>query len=289
MVKAALKGKIDESKLIEEPTFSRRSWIDTINEVKAQYSEILGERIIPQNANLIGWYKFDEGSGLVAYNSATDGSLVGGLLPNLTVNGETTFWATPGFARSPETLPGSQVTNAWAEASLPGRNIGGASQQIFMGVFYRNTSIAGAGQSGLCCLNTIRTAHQFGISRITSDHTNQYQLFGTSTFVVLPNNQTNLWTFMFFSDEGGGAGRFRTVLNDGTLVSAPSDYTPGTVTVNFIEAGCYFVSPPTGVYPAKGDYGDLIIYQVSGSTLTQWAEWYDKLRSRYGMAARDGW
>ena len=37
---------IDESKLLEEPTFSRRSWIDTINEVKVQYSEILGERII---------------------------------------------------------------------------------------------------------------------------------------------------------------------------------------------------------------------------------------------------
>ena len=35
---------IDESKLVEEPTFSRRSWIDTINEVKVQYSEIPGER-----------------------------------------------------------------------------------------------------------------------------------------------------------------------------------------------------------------------------------------------------
>ena len=38
---------IDASKLLEEPTFSRRSWIDTINEVKVQYSEILGERITP--------------------------------------------------------------------------------------------------------------------------------------------------------------------------------------------------------------------------------------------------
>ena len=38
---------INESKLLEEPTFSRRSWIDTINEVKVQYSEILGERPSP--------------------------------------------------------------------------------------------------------------------------------------------------------------------------------------------------------------------------------------------------
>jgi len=38
---------IDASKLLEEPTFSRRSWIDTINEVKVQYSEILGERPSP--------------------------------------------------------------------------------------------------------------------------------------------------------------------------------------------------------------------------------------------------
>jgi len=47
---------IDESKLLEEPSFSRRSWIDTINEVKVQYSEILGERdlwvenIVPHSA-----------------------------------------------------------------------------------------------------------------------------------------------------------------------------------------------------------------------------------------------
>ena len=35
---------IDESILLEEPTFSRKSWIDTINEVKVQYSQIIGER-----------------------------------------------------------------------------------------------------------------------------------------------------------------------------------------------------------------------------------------------------
>ncbi len=38
---------LDESILIEEPSFSRRAWIDTINEVKVQYSEILGERELP--------------------------------------------------------------------------------------------------------------------------------------------------------------------------------------------------------------------------------------------------
>lgn len=38
---------VNESILLEEPSFSRRSWIDTINEVKIQYSEITGagERI----------------------------------------------------------------------------------------------------------------------------------------------------------------------------------------------------------------------------------------------------
>lgn len=35
---------IDESILLEEPTFSRPSWIDTVNEVKVQYSEIPIER-----------------------------------------------------------------------------------------------------------------------------------------------------------------------------------------------------------------------------------------------------
>ena len=46
---------IDESKLLEEPSFSRRSWIDTINEVKVQYSENLGERAEP----LVPFVAFD--------------------------------------------------------------------------------------------------------------------------------------------------------------------------------------------------------------------------------------
>jgi hypothetical protein len=32
---------VDESVLLEEPTFSRNSWIDTVNEVRVQYSEII--------------------------------------------------------------------------------------------------------------------------------------------------------------------------------------------------------------------------------------------------------
>ncbi|MGQ4834712.1 MAG: RCC1 domain-containing protein [Candidatus Asgardarchaeia archaeon] len=37
---------VDETVLLEAPTFSRKSWIDTINEVKVQYTEIISERTL---------------------------------------------------------------------------------------------------------------------------------------------------------------------------------------------------------------------------------------------------
>ena len=38
---------IDEDVMLEEPTFNRKSWIDTLNEMKVQYSEIIGAGEIP--------------------------------------------------------------------------------------------------------------------------------------------------------------------------------------------------------------------------------------------------
>ena len=37
---------IDEDIILEDPTFTRKSWMDTINEIKVQYSEIYGGHII---------------------------------------------------------------------------------------------------------------------------------------------------------------------------------------------------------------------------------------------------
>ena len=38
---------IDEDVMLEEPTFNRKSWIDTLNEMKVQYSELVGAGEIP--------------------------------------------------------------------------------------------------------------------------------------------------------------------------------------------------------------------------------------------------
>jgi hypothetical protein len=64
---------VDEYMLQEEPEFTRGSWIETINEVKVQYSEIVGRVAAWMPRGCIGWYKVDEGSGLILHNSAPAG------------------------------------------------------------------------------------------------------------------------------------------------------------------------------------------------------------------------
>jgi len=82
-----------------------------------------------QGSNLIAWYRFNEGSGTVVYNKATDGSGGGGLLPNLAVvQNQGLFWTfLSGFGSTPQLFfgGGSGLTDfAWAAQS---RTLGGAS------------------------------------------------------------------------------------------------------------------------------------------------------------------
>lgn len=51
---------IDEDIMLDEPTFQRKSWIDTINEIKTQYSEITREECLfwnsPENVSMASGY-----------------------------------------------------------------------------------------------------------------------------------------------------------------------------------------------------------------------------------------
>lgn len=62
---------LDESVLLDDPTFDRKSWIDTANELKVQYTELITARTrkVWQTLNF-GWYSAD---GLEAYRSDSRG------------------------------------------------------------------------------------------------------------------------------------------------------------------------------------------------------------------------
>jgi alpha-tubulin suppressor-like RCC1 family protein len=78
---------IDEDVMLEEPTFNRKSWIDTLNEMKVQYSEIIDVGREKPFGALYGW---GDNSGNAAHDRGKFGIDTGLGNPNpLQVDGET--------------------------------------------------------------------------------------------------------------------------------------------------------------------------------------------------------
>jgi len=287
---------IDETMLLDKPEFSRGSWIGTINEVKVQYSEITGRPV--SDPYLIGWYKFDEGSGLTVYNHATGGGGGGGPLPNLAVvQNVGQFWTyRPGFGTTLQHVFGAGdglIDFAWA---YPNRGQIGPSGVCF-GIFLRS-KINPYGDTKdyggyLCCSNqTLSSGVGFLLEHghIYYNYQNQ-EKYGMGIIKTTYHAQWyNIWTFHFVDKD---AYKYRIVKPDGTLWSSSETFSPpSNIWCNYLMSGCSSLdaNPATkGLYPGGGSYGDWIIYSNKVLTLAEWAEWYDKLRSRYGMAARSGW
>jgi hypothetical protein len=104
---------IDESVMLDTPAFNRGSWIETMNEIKVQYPEIT-ERPAPWTPRgCIGWYKVDEESGLILYNSAPAGA---NKLPDLDiVVPNANFWSqVPGFGYWDISPIVTQAYKTWA-------------------------------------------------------------------------------------------------------------------------------------------------------------------------------
>jgi len=241
---------------------------------------------------LIGWYKFNEGAGLVAANSATDGSGGGGLLPDLTVFNSYagSFWTfDAGFGSTSQLYfgAGTGADFAW---SNPNRTIGGASKAS-MGMFVKRKN--DAGNKGGYTLASRSTAsggtvgtHLFTCNQGASQgYIFQWNTTPTFTYDV---SLINVWLFHFLDNDG----YYRIVKPDGTILKSAVVANLSTIQYTYAFAGVDYMDadPPTaGYYPGGSSYGDWIIYNQTTLTLTQWARWYDQLRSRYGMAARSGW
>ena len=248
----------------------------------------------PKGSYLIGWYKFDEGSGLVVNNYATGGSSGGGLLPNLTVfnSGEGLFWSyLSGFGSTPQLYfgAGSGVADfAW---SKPNRTIGGASK-LTMGIFVKRKNDAGnkggytlASRSAVYG-GTLGTRLFTCNQRASQGYSWQWNVTPGFAYDV---NLIDVWLLHFIDSNG----YYRIVKPDGTILTSATAITL-TTAIQYIYAlaGVEYIDadPPTkGYYPGGSSYGDWIIYNSTTLSLSDWGSWYDQLRSRYGMSPRSGW
>jgi len=226
---------------------------------------------------LIAWYKFDEGSGTVVYNRATDGSGGGGLLSNLTVVlQKNSFWtALSGFGSS---TGNGNPDFAW---NKPNRNLGPGG--VAYGSFFK---INGANIVSGACLNILNGAEP---KVQISPETGRLNLWWSATTDNFYFDYLNQWFFIFMANDG----KWRVVKNDGTVligtIVMPLDNMQQFI---FLRFGFTYANadPPTIVYsPSSANYGDWILYSGTTLTIAKWAQWYDALRGRYGMAARSGW
>jgi len=253
--------------------------------VNAEFSSV------PLNAYLIGWYKFNEGSGIVAANSATGGGSGGGLLPNLNVvdnNGD--FWTyLPGYATS-QKAGEVAFNNSYAWVSLPATRTFG--QTACYGIFFKRRLDATIYHyMAICAFNKNNTPYEdlFSIYFMPWISTVQKYDFRSnwmgSTVGTLDLSLDNgLWYFSFIDNTG----RCHIVFPNGTKLStAPSSF--ASLDLNFLHAGLRASAGNGGFYTVQCSYGDWIIYNNKGLTVDEWVVWYDQLRSRYGMAARSGW
>ncbi len=245
----------------------------------------------PQRDYLIGWYKFDEGSGTVAANSAADGSTGGGLLPNLTVyNVGTDFWtALSGFGSS---LDGAAY--AWADIGST-RSYGSlAAGYACYGIFFRRSSLVAHIGGAICSLFNVNSDTSVSGTEFNADwwdYNNTYRhdfgWLGSTSITAYGDLLIDSWYF-FFVDSSR---YLKVVKPDGTLlVGTSAAIMSSEVTLRYLHAGVrYGDGATTGGYPANGSFGDWIVYNFKLLTLAEWAVWYDELRSRYSMSARSGW
>jgi hypothetical protein len=226
---------------------------------------------------LIAWYKFDEGGGSVVVNYA-----VGlGALPDLTVlNWDGTFWTyLPGFASSPS-FGGSNCARAILSVPIDfGPNQG-------WGIFYQWNVESGNYYYGLLHGDLANTHSWDGWGSLFHRATQKtYRFWNLVSETPLTTLALNEWGFLFQNETMAYL-----VKSDGTLASAIIS-TPSAEVFKYLIVGAIQtqLGDTAGAYGASGSYADLIIYNGVSPDLSVWGDWYDLLRSRYGMAPRSGW
>ncbi|MCL6542043.1 MAG: hypothetical protein K6T87_15920, partial [Roseiflexus sp.] len=255
----------------------------------------------PRRNYLIGWYRFNEGSGSIVYNHATDGSSGGGPLPNLTVvQNDGVFWSfLPGFGSTRDIFYGvgdGLVDFAWAN---PNRVLGSGGTSFSLGVFLRSKSSGYPvdAHGGLLSVWASHDGSGTADTRFDNDAiygtlpVRRYVRIGYSHYLWWPGSAelAGRWHFYFVNNNG----KFWAVRPEGDRVFLMNVDLNQTLNYRWMFAGVLYVNsstnPTLGYSPGGGSYADWIIYNGTTLTDSEWAKWYDALRGRYGMAPRSGW
>jgi len=248
----------------------------------------------PKQQCLVGWYKFNEGSGSTVINYAPDSS---GKLPNLTVyNVSGYFWSVPGFGYVRNYASNATPVKEFAYAQLSstktfgGSAYGGAAYALF---YKRNTG-ATDNTGGLATLYELNsdaplTGTEFDNDQSLGSYRIDFGWLGGTATTSYGFYGFNRWMFMFYT-LSAPTYHLKVAKDDGTLANETGGSAAnwaGSVNLNWIHVGVrHNVGGGDGYYAGMGTFGDLVIY--NGCTLTQseWGQWYDHLRTRYGMSAR---
>ena len=238
---------------------------------------------------LIGWYKHNEGSGAVVHNYATNGSSGGGILPDLTVVNLTgNFWSyLSGFGSSPSDLILSLDSYSYFNYGSEWGNYDGADKACNGGFFRQNFS-----KRISRYFYSLRDTSGF-IVHALNIYENSWTPYNCDLELYRPPNPAlttpansvnyNNWNFAFYADDRC----LHLVKEDGTKVTS---LIGGEYSYTWDLQSFYVgIADSTGNYPIGGSFGDIIIYNNKRLTVAEWADWYDQLRSRYGMSARSGW
>ncbi|MCL6577987.1 MAG: hypothetical protein K6T73_01190 [Candidatus Bathyarchaeota archaeon] len=224
----------------------------------------------PSGDYLIAWYKFNEGSGDTVINHATNGVLGGGLLPDLTVSEPSLFWDVEGFGH------GQKVGEAISFASA-----------IFEDRILSETSCVagfmkipqGSGVSSVSLIDISGEGYLTFSAYTAAEPWNPYAQISNDEYVSICSfDIIDQWVFVFIDDSNYP----KMVKLDGTLISFDDEFIPISFFMNQLEA--VFAG---GSLDILG--GDILIYNNKRLTQSEWSQWYDELRSRYGMAPRNGW
>ena len=230
---------------------------------------------------LIGWYENSEGEGDVVYNYATDGSLGGGLLPDLDVTAPDLYWDTPGFGHGQQPILLDPPAFFYASKDFEARAL---SNICSIGVFVKRTlpdaltfAVKGIYISDLNDSNWVDICIQY----ILEEDLVKFYLSNTDINTNDIEADQNTWYFIFLDNTSYP----KAISPNGTLIEFSSEFS----IVPFSMERLYSGHGVPGEVDSDIVLGDIIIYNNIQVPLSKWALWYDYLRERYGMAERSGW
>jgi len=241
--------------------------------------------VFPYFNDLVAFYKVNEGSGTTVANSASPTDLAK-KWPDLTVYGNLDyFWNTlSGFGTGASTVY-CYTDNGSAIGFGPKASIGGFKRYRSQSGTYTISMVAAT--SGTATNHNMSDDLYGGASRV------DYGLRINNSGVAKTYNQflyatqLNKWVFVFsIVDLPNNKLYIHVVRDDGVRIigTTTGSYTEVTYSPRYFKLFRF-----DATYYWNGQIGDFVAYHNRYLTEADFAIIYDKLRTRYGMAARSGW